>query len=188
MPINEPSLKMVFDKAEELAEGILPDSTPKAFLEPALVQMTNIPTQRNCTLLIYDTGGESFENPSQLPQNAPFLKRAKTVMFLVSIPDLDRPRTEMAGLLEKYVLGMRNHLQASTKDQHLVVVYTKADRIDFRNGWQDLEAYLKQYNTKRPHRGRGMEGRTPHQVFKAGLKEAKKAARMREKQEEKEAA
>jgi hypothetical protein len=142
MPINEQSLKMVFDKAEELAKGILPDSTPKAFLEPALVQMTSIPTQRNCTLLIYDTGGESFENPSQLPQNAPFLKRAKTVMFLVSIPDLERPHVEMAELLNKYVLGMRNHLQASTKNQHLVVVYTKADMIDFRDGWQDLEVYL----------------------------------------------
>lgn len=30
---------------------------------------------------------------------------------------------------------------------------------------------------KRPHRGRGMEGRTPYQVFKAGVKLAKKAAR-----------
>ncbi len=34
---------------------------------------------------------------------------------------------------------------------------------------RDLDAYLEQYNTERPHRGRGMEGRTPYQVFKAGL-------------------
>jgi hypothetical protein len=53
---------------------------------------------------------------------------------------------------------------------------------------QDLDVYLVQYNTKRPHRSRGMEGRTPYQVFKAGLKEAKKAARARENTEEKEAA
>jgi hypothetical protein len=53
---------------------------------------------------------------------------------------------------------------------------------------RDLEVYLEQYNTKRPHRGRGMEGRTPFQVFKAGLKEAKKAARARVKEERKEAA
>ena len=33
-----------------------------------------------------------------------------------------------------------------------------------------------------------MQGKTPYQVFKAGLKDAKKAARTREKQEEKEAA
>ncbi len=33
----------------------------------------------------------------------------------------------------------------------------------------DLNDYLEQYNTKRPHRGRGMNGRTPGQVFRAGL-------------------
>ena len=29
----------------------------------------------------------------------------------------------------------------------------------------DLEAYLKNYNTKRPHQGRGMNGRTPWRAF-----------------------
>ena len=29
--------------------------------------------------------------------------------------------------------------------------------------------YLETYNTRRPHRGRGMEGRTPYEVFKAGI-------------------
>ena len=53
---------------------------------------------------------------------------------------------------------------------------------------KDLDAYVEIYNTKRPHRGRGMEGRTPIQVFKAGLKEAKKAAGAREKEKEKKTA
>ena len=34
---------------------------------------------------------------------------------------------------------------------------------------QDLDAYLKTYNRQRPHRGRGMEGRTPYEVFKARI-------------------
>lgn len=33
----------------------------------------------------------------------------------------------------------------------------------------DLNAYLQLYNCKRPHRGRNMNGRTPEQVFLAGL-------------------
>jgi hypothetical protein len=33
----------------------------------------------------------------------------------------------------------------------------------------DLDAYLVQYNTKRPHQGRNMNGQTPYAVFKAGL-------------------
>ncbi len=32
-----------------------------------------------------------------------------------------------------------------------------------------LELYLASYNTARPHRGRGMNGRTPEEVFRAGL-------------------
>ena len=50
------------------------------------------------------------------------------------------------------------------------------------------EAYLEFYNTKRPHRGRGMDGRTPYQVFKAGLKEAKKAAKAASTKEDQQAA
>jgi len=34
----------------------------------------------------------------------------------------------------------------------------------------DLDAYLVRYNTKRPHQGRGMNGMTPLQAFKKGLK------------------
>jgi len=33
----------------------------------------------------------------------------------------------------------------------------------------DLIAYLQGYNTERPHQGRGMQGRTPYQVFTDGL-------------------
>jgi hypothetical protein len=32
-----------------------------------------------------------------------------------------------------------------------------------------LDEYLVIYNTRRPHQGRGMNGRTPITVFKAGL-------------------
>ena len=34
---------------------------------------------------------------------------------------------------------------------------------------KDLDAYLETYDTRRPHRGRGIEGRTPFEVFKAGI-------------------
>ena len=33
----------------------------------------------------------------------------------------------------------------------------------------DLDAYIQTYNRAHPHPGRGMEGRTPHQVFMAGI-------------------
>ena len=34
----------------------------------------------------------------------------------------------------------------------------------------DLDAYLDIYNRNRPHRSRGMEARTPYQVFKKGIR------------------
>ena len=34
---------------------------------------------------------------------------------------------------------------------------------------EDLNAFLKHYNHERPHQGRGMNGRTPYQVFLEGL-------------------
>ena len=39
----------------------------------------------------------------------------------------------------------------------------------------DLDTYLVHYNTKRPHQGRGMEGMTPRQAFRKGLKLRPKA-------------
>ncbi len=51
-----------------------------------------------------------------------------------------------------------------------------------------LDAYLEGYNRKRPHRGRGMDGRTPYTVFKAALKIAKQAAKARKEAPEKKAA
>ena len=52
---------------------------------------------------------------------------------------------------------------------------------------KDLDVYFETYNRPRPHCGQGMEGRTPYEVFKAGIsrkrtrkpsarKEVKKAA------------
>ena len=34
---------------------------------------------------------------------------------------------------------------------------------------KDLDGWLETYNTKRPHQGRGMDGRTPYQAFLDGL-------------------
>jgi hypothetical protein len=55
-------------------------------------------------------------------------------------------------------------------DEHLPVMgrtkwYEALDEMQ-----TDLDAYLRDYNEKRPHQGRGMNGRTPYRVFKAGIR------------------
>ena len=37
----------------------------------------------------------------------------------------------------------------------------------------DLDAYIETSNRNRPHRGRGMEGRTPYQVLKKGIRKTR---------------
>lgn len=81
--------------------------------------------------------------------------------------------------------GFIERFHRTLLDEHL--------RVKGRTTWYetveemqaDLDEYLATYNTRRPHRGRGMEGRTPYRVFKAGLKDAKKAARDRAKEDAK---
>lgn len=84
--------------------------------------------------------------------------------------------------------GFIERFHRTLLDEHL--------RIMGRTKWyegveemqQDLDGFLDTYNRKRPHRGRGMGGKTPYQVFKAGLKTAKQAARSKPETEEPKAA
>ena len=143
MGLDEDSLDTVYGNADMLADGALPDSTPKNFPRPTMIRAEGVPMQPNCTLLFFDTGGECFEKPRQLVQFAGFVRRAKAAMLLISIPDLEDPRAEMHKLLNTYVVGMRE-LGGRTEEQHLVIVYTKADQLAGRFGsrWKDLRTYL----------------------------------------------
>lgn len=65
--------------------------------------------------------------------------------------------------------GFIERLHRTLLDEHF--------RVQGRTKWYesvdqmqaDLDVYLLHYNTKRPHQGRDMKGKTPHQVFKCGL-------------------
>lgn len=142
MGLDEESLRIVYENVGMLEGGNLPPATPANFQRPTLVRVEGIPLQPNCTLVCYDTGGESFEKASQLVRNARFVARAKTAMILLSIPDLADPARELQKLLNTYIVGMAE-LGADTRDQHLSVVFTKADQMGDRLArWGDLSGYL----------------------------------------------
>jgi hypothetical protein len=148
MALNEDSLNTIYENVRMLEEGLLPNSTPKNFPRPTLLRVEDLPLLRrpDWTALFYDTGGESFEQPTQLVQFASFVRRARTAMFLISTTDLKDPAREMQRLLNTYVVGM-GELEGDTHEQHLVVVYTKADRLpavvpQWTTRWGDLHEYL----------------------------------------------
>jgi len=141
--LDDDSLRTIYENVNMIKEGILPDSTPKNFPIPTIVRFTGVPMHPDCNLIFYDTSGESFERATQMVQYAGFVKRARTAMFLISLSNMDDCRTEMDMLINIYINGMAE-LDARTKDQHLVVVYTKADeQLNLLGGFSDIEDYIR---------------------------------------------
>jgi transposase InsO family protein len=65
--------------------------------------------------------------------------------------------------------GFIERFHRTLLDEHLRVTGRTTWYETLEEMQTDLDAYLIQYNTKRPHQGRNMNGRTPYTVFKAGL-------------------
>ncbi|MBN1891078.1 MAG: hypothetical protein JW850_23985 [Thermoflexales bacterium] len=148
-PLDDAAMLRVKEEAERLEQGELPAPTPfnpNNPPDPVLVRVSGIPLYSGCTLLFYDASGESFTaDMGKLGSYVPFLQQARTVMFLVSAPDLSpQPAQAMKELLSRYIGGMR-HQRVNTRQQQLAVVYTKADQMDFTaSRWQALDTYLRQ--------------------------------------------
>ncbi len=129
LALDNYSVDTVRSNLEMLEKGELPESTRRIFPKPGIHQLTDIPQYGTRDLLIYDPPGEAFNTDEEMERYANFVQRARVVVFLVSIVDLQKPKDEdLFRLLNTYVLGM-GKMRAETKNQHLVVTYTKADRL-----------------------------------------------------------
>jgi transposase InsO family protein len=69
--------------------------------------------------------------------------------------------------------GFVERLHRTLLDEHFRVMgrtkfYESIDEMQV-----DLDAFLVTYNTRRPHQGRGMNGRTPEKAFRDGLPKPK---------------
>lgn len=146
-PINQQSLDVVFDNANMLEEGRLPSPSQKVFPEPTMMQVSHVPLVNRATLLFYDTAGEAFLNVSEIRRYAGFVKRAGTVLFMVSLPRIREQNkdvsAEMERLLHTYIQGMKE-MGASSEKQHLVVVFTCADLLFGElETWPDIAHYVQ---------------------------------------------
>ena len=65
--------------------------------------------------------------------------------------------------------GFVERLHRTLLDEHFRVMGRKKFYESVEEMQTDLDAYLVIYNTKRPHQGRNMNGRTPEKVFLEGL-------------------
>jgi transposase InsO family protein len=65
--------------------------------------------------------------------------------------------------------GFVERLHRTLLDEHFRIMGRTKWYESLEEMQKDLDAFLVKYNTKRPHQGRGMKGRTPYKVFVAGL-------------------
>lgn len=125
--VDSDSAKTVRDNLHLLEQLKLPDSTPQNFPRPNIQLLGDLPGRNERLMVIYDASGESFQEELRIGKFAGFLKRARAVLFLVSLDDLEPPQAHsISDLLETYAQGMAR-LNVKPKEQHLIVVYTKAD-------------------------------------------------------------
>jgi hypothetical protein len=143
-PIEERSLDTVIKNAKSLENGKLPDPTQANFLEPTIVRFTKIPGLGDRFFIFCDTAGENFERASALVRNASFVRFSRTVTFFLSLQDLEYDGNNMRNLLSTYVQGL-TELGGNPKDQHLLVILSKADELKLRMArreatWHYLES------------------------------------------------
>ena len=71
--------------------------------------------------------------------------------------------------------GFVERLHRTLLDEHFRIMGRKKFYESIDEMQKDLDTYLLTYNTKRPHQGRGMNGRTPADVFVRCLPKPKKS-------------
>lgn len=109
----------------------------------------------NIDVVLSDNGREFCGRPDRHPYEL-FLQLEEIEHRTTRV---HRPRSN--GIVERF--------RRTLLDEHL--------RVEQRKTWFEtvaemqavLERWLAEYNEKRPHQGRGMNGRTPAQAFKDGL-------------------
>jgi hypothetical protein len=127
--LNLESVKTVQHNLEILSHGDLPESTRRNFPNPSIHLLTPIPQHGERVMIAYDPPGEAFESDELIESFAHFIRRSPAVVFIISIKDLPEPSYENAyRLLNTYVLGMAR-MGSKTRDQHLIVTFTKADQF-----------------------------------------------------------
>jgi transposase InsO family protein len=76
--------------------------------------------------------------------------------------------------------GFVERLHRTLLDEHFRIMGRKKFYESVAEMQTDLDAYFVQYNTKRPHQGRLMNGRTPYKAFVDGLPKQEKPGKEKE--------
>lgn len=144
--LGQPTHEALQRMRVEALEGKTPDSTqPIKKPRPLLLRLHDAPgvtdaaRGENHTLIALDVAGEMFATLDEL-HGVAALREVQTVWLMVSQPDLaqDRGGNTLSGLFQAYESAMIR-LGASLEGRNVIVVFTKADRMNLP---PEAESYL----------------------------------------------
>lgn len=128
----------------EAQEGLLSDATQETGNRPRplLLSVPNFLGHAYNTLVINDLPGEIFDKPEIAQNYAEPIQQARTIWFIISLADIfdDRQGRAIPDLLKSYIDSMER-LGSQARDRHVLVVYTKADRL-LNKLPEDIKNYL----------------------------------------------
>lgn len=130
--MDEAGMRLARQRLRSLAMGQLPDATRSVFPRPQVIRLRNIPRLGGSQLLIYDTGGETFQYTDSLRTAGKFIRNSPAVVWLISVADLESAE-ELTDLLTIYAQAMAE-MGAQLKQQTMIVALTKGDLLLDRPG------------------------------------------------------
>ncbi len=129
-PYDDQSLRTVRNQVQSLRYGTLPPPSPREFPVPTVLKFGRVPGFGDRTFIFFDTSGEVYTQLGSLGAQENFVTHSPTAMFIFSPDNLDYD-TQMHDLLSIYTRGISEH-GGDTRNQHLVVVLSKGDRLEER--------------------------------------------------------
>jgi len=110
----------------------LPDERQDLPPRPLLFNVHNLPEAGSRCLIMYDVAGQVYNNQEVVQNYVAALRQVTTIWFLVSLTDLEDKQNDksIVELFNAYLSGMEG-LNTGLQERNLIVVYTKADEVQF---------------------------------------------------------
>lgn len=150
--LDDNSRESIYYKPVRIERGESLSPTRAIFPRPTFIQLKNVPEFNNCFVSFFDTGGRLFENLDLMTSKGRFLAQSDVIFFFVSLAEEDMTgnwNLKIMKLLDRYIHVIYSRFGIKTqKNQSIVFILTKADRLLKLNGAINLPDDVISYNRK----------------------------------------
>lgn len=131
-PITAATHHFLEDVRTAEKKGTMPEPTPLGQNEAYIMLMEQMERWGGRTLVLRDWAGENFKDFEIAKTQVSFLKEARTVLMMFSLPDLiNAPEKSLPDLLNSYIHTLLHYgVDLKRYPRNIIVVLSKADMID----------------------------------------------------------